>query len=299
MERWQEIQPALGSQAVITLVAAAGTDTVPIFQELWDQVTSFEQRFSRFLPTSELTTLNQSAGQKVVVGPQMRALLAVCQKLARQTDGLFNPFILPALQQAGYAGSWPTPGQVLPELDYHDRQPATIDQLELGKTWAKIPANSALDFGGIGKGYLLDQLGDYLQQQGITNYWLSLGGDILCCGYDLDHKPWSVGIQHATKTTQTIAEISNHDGQTLAIATSGVTKRQGKHQNQSWHHIINPSTGKSAKTDILTATVTAPQATQADVLAKCLVIAGSKQAISYINKDQTMYLQLIDGTIIS
>jgi thiamine biosynthesis lipoprotein len=282
MARYQQHYRALGSTVLITLVTtASAANRAVIFAKLYSQITAFEQQFSRFLPTSELTSFNQSAGAKTAVSPSFMGLLKTAKQLAAQTAGLYNPFILPALQQAGYLGSWPQPEHSIADTVFTDRQLTTVDQLILGDGWAKIPNTAALDFGGIGKGYLLDQLAQELDDEPLSGYWLSLGGDIICAGHDLNGRDWQVAVQDALDTTKNIETIANQSGHKLAIATSGITKRRGLKDGREWHHLIDPRTGQPARTAILTATVTAKQAVLADVYAKCVVIAGADQAKQY------------------
>jgi thiamine biosynthesis lipoprotein len=297
IERLQQNRTALGSQAFLTLIANEGNGTATIFEDLWDIIINFEQRFSRFKVDSELSEFNHRAGTTIKISKQFHAMLSACQAMSRETVGLFNPFILPSLQQAGYIGSWPTPKDFTPMLDYRSRGNFTsTNDINLLKDSARIPADSALDFGGIGKGYLLDELSLYLKKNGYNNYWLSLGGDIICSGKDIGNQAWSVGVQSTSDEKKLIANIANVSGGLLAIATSGVIKRNGMHQNISWHHIIDPRFGKPALTDLLTVTVTASDAMHADVYAKCLVILGSKEAKHYIEQHhiKAAYLQTQD-----
>lgn len=279
MHRYQEVFHALGSDAVLTIVTEIdSTHAKRLMAELKDSITAFEKRFSRFLPDSELTEFNRRAGEKTPVSPPFRRLLATARDLSIQTDGLYNPFILPVLQQAGYKGSWPKPAAAVVGTDFEGRMLAPIRALNIGDTWAKIPGDTALDFGGIGKGYLLDMLARVTSTWNIAGYWLSLGGDIVCSGYDLDGQEWQVAVQDATNPTENVRSITNRRGEAIAIATSGVTKRKGIKGDTRWHHIIDPRTGHPAETDILTATVIAQRATTADVFAKVAVIVGSEQA---------------------
>lgn len=282
IKRFQQKYHALGSDTVITLVAEAdGVDVEAIFAELHDRITTFELQFSRFLDDSELTLFNRRAGEKADVSEKFRELLVTARTMSQQTEGLYNPFVLPALQKSGYVGSWPSPQQGTLATDFTTRQVVTIDKLIIGDGWASISANSALDFGGIGKGYLLDQLAAILMNEELEGYWLSLGGDIICAGYDLEYQLWVIAIQDASRAAAIIDTIQNNDGKVLAIATSGIIKRRGTHDGRPWHHIIDPRTGESSSTGILTVTVCAAQAVIADVYAKCIVIAGADQAISY------------------
>jgi len=278
MQRLQQTRHALGSTAYLTIVLENHVHSETVFDTLWQQIDAFEQRFSRFLPDSELSRCNQAAGIQQSVSIEFRDLLLAARVMAERSGGLYNPFILPALQRAGYKSSWPQPHIRDEALDYEDRV-AIVDwhELAVGDTWVHIPKHTALDFGGIGKGYLLDQLGETLRTLGIADYWLSLGGDILCSGYDSAGEAWRIGIQHAQREADTVAAVINY-GQKLAVATSGISKRRGTSENGDWHHIIDPRTGRSAITGVLTATVSAHTATSADVVAKCLVIAGKKAA---------------------
>lgn len=282
MNRWQQTRYVLGSDAVVTLVAADELAADDLFTEIWQRIDKFDQRFSRFKSDSELTRFNNAAGKSVTISPAFRELLVASEKMSEQTDGLYNPFVLPELQRAGYEGSWPNTEQSDACMDYKNRTMVSASALEISGDTARIPAESAFDSGGIGKGYLLDELGAVLDRQKLAGYWLSLGGDILCSGQDVDGKAWRIGIQHALQTDEVVAHVGNERGGKLGIATSGVTKRKGVKDGKPWHHLIDPRTGQPAETDVLTATVTADSATEADVYAKCLVLLGSKNAKAFV-----------------
>jgi thiamine biosynthesis lipoprotein len=300
MVRLQQRKHALGSDALLTLVVDDVAAGEAMFPKLWKMIGAFEQRFSRFIAGSELTKFNARAGSEVPVSKAFERLLRTCQKLSAETDELFNPLTLPALQQAGYVGSWPDVTNFEQSLDYRSRRSVTVvGQLEIHAGSAKIPAASALDFGGIGKGYLLDRLRSYLDRQAYANYWLSLGGDIVCKGRDSTDEPWAIGMQ-AVDSDLIVGQITNERSNHLAIATSGITKRAGAQQGRMWHHLIDPRTGSSAKTDILSATVVGEQATETDVFAKCLVLLGTRDTGEFIKSHEikTAYLQTNDGRVI-
>ncbi len=302
MNRHQEIHTALGSEAVLTVISESNHVGRRIVATLWDKIAAFENKFSRFKPDSELSQFNRRAGKTVDISPEFSALLKTCKSTYELSDGLFNPFTLPALQAAGYIGSWPHPETFDKQLDFHDRkQIVDLRKLRLNRSKASIPPETAIDFGGIGKGYLLDSLSTYLDSIEVSNYWLSIGGDIICNGTDIDDQPWLISIQPIVKSNVLLENISNNDGEHLGVATSGTTKRQGVHNNSSWHHIIDPRTSKPAITDVLAATATASSATIADVFAKYAVICGSAASKKLVDKRiiGSLYLQLKDSSIIS
>ena len=267
MQRQQITGKALGSEVMLTLVLDDPKRAEHIFQLLWEKITSFEAQFSR------------TSGVWQTISPEFQEILHSAQLFSHATDGLYNPFILPALQRAGYVGSWPNPTTEIAGTTFTNHEVMTGDALKLEEGQAYIPRGTALDLGGIGKGFLLDKLGAYLAGS-VESYWLSLGGDILCKGFDLEDAPWTIAILD-TQGDLLPYQITNTTGAPLGIATSGVIKRNGAHNGKAWHHIIDPTTQQPSATNVMTATVCAPHAVAADVHAKCLVMLGSDQAHAY------------------
>ncbi len=284
MPRFQSKNIALNSDIFLSIRTPSERLAQRIFAELNEIIKTFEQNFSRFLPESQLTKLNLNAGKKFRASSELIELTRKAKQMAGESNGLYNPLTLPALQRAGYVGSWPKPDKFTKELNYSDRKITSIDKLEIGGNlqctprrctsgWIKIPANSALDFGGIGKGYLLDQLAEYVEKNNVDDFWFSLGGDIILSGNDEDRVGWEVEIADLNSDKPFTEKIVT-TGEKIAIATSGIIKRKGIKNNQPWHHLIDPKTSQPAKTDILTATVVADTATEADIWAKSVVILG-------------------------
>ncbi|MEI7838507.1 MAG: FAD:protein FMN transferase [bacterium] len=283
--RYQKKLDCLGSQAFLTIITDQGNNFKDeIFKELINKINVFENAFSRFLSQSELTKFNELAGKKTKISPEFRDILIVTKKMSELTNNIFTPFILPSLQKAGYITSWTNKDVVSP--DFKNRINSPDFSINIGSDWAEIPKDSALDLGGIGKGYLLDQLSDFLKSKKIDNYWLSLGGDIICDGQDINNKPWCINCSDAINTNLTIDSIENTNGRKLAIATSGVTKRKGFRNNKAWNHIIDPKTNEPISSNILTVTVTANNAVTADVMAKYILIEGLSKAKQLIEDGQ-------------
>lgn len=283
MQHYQECV-ALGSKTGLSLVSDASQAKMEsLYRQLWRDIFLFERRFSRFLPDSELSTFNRNAGMKQLVSSEFRDIMIVAREISNKTDGLYNPFVLPALQAAGYSHSR-VPGYEQDAVDDHSHKSVTsINRLEIGDNWARIPYGTALDLGGCGKGYLADQLRDKLPDT-ISGYWFSFGGDIAVGGHDEHDQPWSVTVQSADDSSKNIAALTvvTNSG----IATSGTTVHNGKKAGKSWHHIIDPRSRRPAETDVLLATVHADSALHADVLASCAVILGSKQGLQFLKRQK-------------
>lgn len=257
---YQETAFKLGSQAIVSLVCQTDSQAEDIFRQIWSSIDQFENRFSRFKMDTELSRYNLNLNLKL--SPPFQALLDTSLELEKETDGIFTPFVLEDLQKIGYFRSFEL-------LNDHD----SIGQMEHFKI-------RGLDFGGIGKGYLLDQLHQELSLISFHDYWISLGGDLIFVGQP-ETKNWQASIQDPVELTDDC--LTFEIPQTpLAVATSGTQKRRGVHQGRAWHHLIDPRTRQPAQTDLISATVIGPSATRADVFASVCVILGSEMGRQFI-----------------
>jgi thiamine biosynthesis lipoprotein len=275
---------ALGSPITLTLATDASvTQMDDFFRQLWLEIFTFEQRFSRFLPASELSQFNRSAGVRLAVSHEFSALLSAAKTMADMTGGLYNPFVLPALQRAGYIKSMVAAHSSDKVDDFTGRSVVAADRLEVGSDWASIPYGTAIDLGGCGKGYA----GDLLAAQAdkwpeVKGYWFSLGGDVIAHGHDENGESWIIQVEDTTHENSIIGECRTSGKHACAVATSSVLRRGGEQGGQRWHHIIDSTTGRPAETDIETASIAAPTLLEADVLATCAVVLGSEAAPDFV-----------------
>ena len=128
-----------------------------------------------------------------------------------------------------------------------------------------------LDLGGIAKGYAVDRAVAILAQAGAS--LVDAGGDIAVTG-----RPWPIGVETADGTLT--LEVSEG-----ALATSGRDHRRWTRAGQEQHHLIDPTTGFPAESDLLRVTVAAASAVEAEVLAKTLFLAGASSALEQAKGD--------------
>lgn len=253
-----------------------------LFDKIELRIRNFEKRFSRFLADSELTRLNDRAGQTVPISRETFALLNSARLIWEKTDGLIDPLIGQALVDAGYDDSFE-------RLD-HDRpaEPRLITRpiasfndliIDENESTVEIPVGTRLDFGGIGKGFLIDALIPDIETL-TRNYWLSLGGDLVVSGTDESGKPWQTGVQSLRVPDQTVGTIDPPAGR-WGIATSSTTKRGGIMGSRQWHHIVDPRTSQPAVSDVIGATVLTKSTMQSDAFAKVVLILGSNQGVAW------------------
>jgi FAD:protein FMN transferase len=237
-----------------------------------------EKRFSRFLPNSELSRLNSSAGEWVTVSADLMELLSHSLTFYRQTDGLFDPSILPDLKRMGYDRSMDevrARGDDFMPASTRTSRPAFSEmELDLSHSRVRLPRGMEIDLGGIAKGWIAGKAADLLSNftdAGAVN----AGGDMLFFGQRTEEQDWAVYIENPLDPSRMLSVLSVPSG---AVATSSVVKRAWTQNGQVRHHLIDPRTGESAQTDWLSVTVTAPSLLVAEVYAKVLLIAGPSGA---------------------
>ncbi len=272
LQSYQQSAKALGSTVTIILRAHDQDIAEKLFERLWQDIALFQQQFSRFESSSELSIFNKNAGSKTIISNELEDILKKVQYFAQITDGLFNPFILPELHRIGYHKSITSTEKG--KINYSDRRITSITGLTIGKGWGKIPSNTAIDLGGIGKGYLADKLGESLDKKQINNYCISVGGDIIAEGTGLENKQWSIPVVSIRDSSSDVA-IIKPSMKKFAVATSGSYRTRPDGTKQ--HHLINPISGKKFTTNKI-CTVLSKHTTSADVIASCILLGGKKLA---------------------
>jgi thiamine biosynthesis lipoprotein len=276
---------ALGTEVEFRIEAKSQDDAESIFKQLWLKTEKFQNQFSRFISSSEISRLNANHGHKTEISKDLIALLNKALELSQITKGLFNPFCLPLVQKAGYVESLDSGSSHAP-IDYTKRIIANFDDIIIGKDWAKIPKNTAIDLGGIGKGYLADELSKYLDRLGIEYYNLSIGGDLVEKGKPKNQK-WDVDVPSAVNNKITAHYQSDHNK--FALATSGLSRSLDGNKQL---HLIDPRTQNLAESSFLTCSVASNECVLADVIASCILIDG----INFAKK--MLKLNLITGVLL-
>ena len=263
------------------ILAATGNDPAAIndgFTQSRQFINQSETRFTRFTDTSELAELNRSAGTWFQASSEMFEVIQLAYGLAVETDGLFNPAILPALKRAGYDRSMDQIKSQAPRKEPEeagDMQAATVQdirtiQLDATTESILLPPGMQLDLGGIAKGWIAEQAARRLANVS-SACAVSAGGDMFLVNLPESEPDWEVGLENPLVPEENLAILHVLPG---AVATSSITKRQWNHNGRFQHHLIDPRTGEPAQTEWLSTTVWAEQAAKAEVYAKVLLITG-------------------------
>jgi thiamine biosynthesis lipoprotein len=262
-------------------LCAAHLNEVPRWFEAW------EQTFSRFRADSELSQINRRTGQWTRVSSVMWEVTHLALVAARWTDGLFSPTVLNALEATGYDRTFDEiTATAQPIATQPDGQWRSILRQSLKRSIC-LPPNVRLDLSGIVKGWAADRAAKKLSVHGPA--LIDAGGDVAISGPRADGSPWPIGVLNPFQPDLPFETLKITCG---GVATSGKDYRRWLRAGQWQHHLIDPRTGLPAQTDVLSATVIAPNTFEAEIAAKVIAISGSQQGLAWL-EEQPDYAAII------
>ena len=243
------------------------------------EVTACESALSRFDPSSDLSRLNREAGSWVVVDVRLVEALRLALQARVATQGRFDPTVLPALVAAGYDRSFELLEERPPLKADGWRAGAAVEVDEHGIR-ARIAPGTALDLGGIGKGYAAARALDAMRDAwpSLPGALVDLGGDLALWGSTPEGGPWRIDVADPRSSGVVAGRLLLSGG---GVATSGRDVRRFG-PGHSLHHLIDPATGEPAKPGPLAVTVVASHAAEAEAHATALAISSPADARAHV-----------------
>ena len=162
-----------------------------------------------------------------------------------------------------------------------------------GNRLALISDTACLDFGAVAKGYISDCIKAYLIENGVKHAILNFGGNVLTIGPRPDGNNYIVGIQTPfEENEEIITSVSIND---KAVITAGIYERYIESDNEIYHHILDPFTGYSADTDLISASIICDNAAIGDAYSTICILLGKDKALELINNTKDMEAIFIDN----
>jgi thiamine biosynthesis lipoprotein len=254
-----------------------------------------EQRLTRFSGDSELTKLNNSGGAWFEASETLFEIITESLRMYRETGGMFSPAILPALRRAGYDRSFDQLA-LASETSGPPAAPVVIrdlEEIELDRSTRRIriPVDMQIDLGGIAKGWIAERAA-WLMAANAEACAVSAGGDMFLIGLPEGEAYWRVTLEDPRDAIRSLAVL--RVGPETAVATSSVTRRKWLRGGEEYHHLIDPRTAEPAKTNWLSVTVISERMSQAEAMAKSLLIAGDQAYNRVICRDSMPIFIAVD-----
>ncbi len=258
-------------------------------KKILERIDEFDKTYSRFRQDSWIRKSAQKTG-KFLLPYDAEPIFALYKKLYELSGGLVTPMIGDLLSDAGYDDKY--------SFKQKDdlKTPAEWDEvLDFAPPYITFKKNSILDFGALGKGYLIDIVGDLLQKEGINSYAINAGGDIL--QKNIEGNFVRVGLEDPEDLTKIIGVLKLQNN---SLAGSAGNRRKWKGKEGDFHHIINPKSLISP-TDILAVWVKAKTAIIADAMSTALFFCDPKTLAKDFDFEYIIMTgdRRVEGTLLS
>ena len=293
LERYSRTELILDTIFEVTIFVDEEIEGDPLVREAFDKVRALEKVMSRFVTNSDVDKINQQAGKEPVeVDPRTFYVIEKSLYFGEASQGKFDVTIAPLLNLWGFGTGEerePPEGEeieeVLPLVDYQEIE---LDEENMS---VFLPREEmALDLGGIAKGYIVDEIAEFLEGEGVEHGTVNAGGDIRALGTRLDGNPWRIGITHPRDRENIIAVIPVTQE---AIVTSGDYERYFNHEGERYHHILDPDTGQPAG-EVMSVTVVAPDCITADSLSTAVFVLGVEEGMALLESMSQVEGMIVD-----
>lgn len=274
-------------------VTVYGEDGQGAAEAAGEEIRALEKLFSVTDAHSELYAANHSGGKSVTVSDDTAALLSRALELCGETDGALDVTVYPAVKAWGFT----TGAYQVPSEDLLDELVKQIDftRIVLDGDTLTVPEGMELDLGAVAKGYAADRTAEVLEARGVTSAKLELGGNIHFIGTKPNGSPWQVAVRDPSGEGY-MGLLKTEAG---AVVTSGGYERYFERDGITYWHIIDPATGRPARSGLVSVTIAAPSGTLADALSTALFVMGKEKAVVFWRTRQDFDFILIgeDGTV--
>ena len=244
----------------------------------------FDGSLSPFNDTATITRINRN--EEIVADSFFTKVFHRSMEVSRETDGAFDITIAPLVNVWGFGFKkeiFPdsaTVDSLLRITDYH--QVALTDEGKVVKQDPRI----MLTCSAVAKGYAVDIIGELLEQKGVQNFMVDIGGEVVVRGTNPKNAPWRIGINKPVDDSlslnqelQMVLHIQN-----VGIATSGNYRNYYYKNGKKYAHTIDPRTGYPVSHSLLSATVVAHDCMSADAYATAFMVMGVEKAKAFIEQ---------------
>lgn len=244
-----------------------------------ERLAELERRWSRFLPTSEVSALNAAAGEPRRVSPETVRLIDSLIQAWHVTDGAFDPTMLGALVGLGYAASRDDVmcrTGLAPDVGGRGDPTGVLVDPDAGVV--RLPRGTAIDPGGLGKGLAADIVVEEVMARGARGVLVEVGGDLRVCGEPLHGDAWTVAVTGPERLP--VAQVRLAAG---GVATSSTAFRRWARRPagpSDTHHLLDPVTLRPCDGPVVSCTVVSGTAAWSEAFTKPAFVLGTDAALA-------------------
>lgn len=273
-----------GTYYVVTYYDADGRN----FQEDIDSLLAdFDLTASMWVENSIISKINRN-DMDIKPNQLFINLFNISKEVYEESEGVFDPTVGPLVNAWGFGFTDRM------KVDQH-----IVDSLLPLVGFSKVKLDNdriikndpriQFDFNAIAQGYSVDLLGEFLNEKGIKNFLIDIGGEVLAKGTKPDGELWKVGIENPKDNAQygeglkAIVTLKNR-----AMATSGNYRKFYEENGVRYSHTIDPKTGYPVQHSILSVSVLADDCASADAWATTFMVLGFERSMEILADNKTL-----------
>ena len=257
-------------------------------QDVYVLLESVDATMSTYRDDSELSRFNASPGGAwYAVSPQLCAVVSAALDISGLTDGAFDVTVGPLVNLWGFGPDGPV--STPPDADTvatmrqavgHDRLFADCARPALRKSIDDL----YVDLSAIAKGFAVDTVAALLDESGLANYLVEIGGELRGRGLNARQEKWAIAIETPDKSGRSVQKVVHLTD--FAMATSGDYRNYFEYGGRSYSHTIDPRTGYPVHHAGAAVTVIADTAGYADGMATALLVLGPDAGLALAERDR-------------
>ncbi len=267
--------------------------TDDLHAEILEQLKNFDASLSTYNPNSVITKVNNN-DTTVVLDHFFTHCFKISKQVADITDGAFDFTVAPLVNAWGFGFKNKLDPDKIPVdslLQFVGYKKVKIENGRVIKADKRI----MLDASAIAKGYGVDVIADFLEQKGVINYLVEIGGEIRAHGISHKNRLWRIGIDKPiddasslSREIQEVIEIKD-----AAMATSGNYRQFYVKDGKKYAHTIDPRKGYPVQHSLLSSTVVAPTCIIADAYATAFMVLGVEESKKIVQSNPDLEVLFI------
>lgn len=258
-------------------------------------LTMVDNSVSPFNKQSLVTAINEGKSDKV--DRLFMKLYRKALEVNKASGGVYDPTVMPLVNAWGFgfkSGNLPTDAQIDSILAFVGIEHTRLN----GDKVVKDDPRVQFDFSSIAKGMACDEIAAMLARNGAVNYMVEIGGEVVAQGVNQRGETWRVSVDMPMPDDENGAVHANAmvvNLDSLAIATSGSYRKFKEVEGKKVSHIINPKTGRSEESPLLSVSIVAPDCMTADAWATACMAMGLGKTQSMMEKNNSLGVMTISA----
>ncbi len=280
----------MGTVVEVTVMDAGSSMPDEAAQAAFDEIRRLEKILSSYDPKSDVSRVSSSGAAMVKVSPEVIEVTEEALRVARLSNGAFDPTIGALKTVWGYSGELgvvPSKEEVKKYLPLVDYRKVVVD--EEGSSMGLKEGGMVLNLGGIAKGYIVKRAVEALKRSGVKRGIIHAGGDMTVFQTG-SSEPFTVGVQNP-REKKLLGSVRLLNG---AVATSGDYERYFIKDGVRYHHILDPATGFPANRST-SVTIIAEDPTTADALSTAVFVMGPIKGMELVEGLDKVEAVIVDS----